>query len=70
MGLHICAMQSYIALEPVPYAENGTFSVNLWAHAHNASDAAFGYLFSHQPTQDEGLLAPLNWGPDQVHMRM
>ena len=60
-----------MALSPVPYAANGTFTINFWQRAHrsagNITDAAYGYFLSHEANTT---VLPINtdsgWGPDQA----
>jgi hypothetical protein len=54
-----------VALEPVPYAANGSFSVNLWVKPGNMSGDGLGYLFSHRST-DANSTGTSGFGPNQV----
>lgn len=49
----------------MPYAANGSFSVNLWVKPGNMSGDGLGYLFSHRSTNASST-GTSGFGPDQV----
>lgn len=66
-----CNQQDFdmVALDPVPYAADGSFSVNLWVKPGNMSGDGLGYLFSHRST-DANTTGTSGFGPNQIQILM
>jgi len=57
---------AFMALDPVPYAERGSFAVNFWIRQTQPSlGGTFEYVYSH--SEDDGVpFSP--WYPNQLHV--
>ena len=57
----------FISLDPVPYAEDGPFTVNFWIKNKDASGSTFEYVYSHAGDDDNGFNP---FYPNQIQIYM